>query len=168
MSGIAARAASCLNPAPAATAIGGGGPASSPAAGDASPVPVTNATYPSDAVRSFFGPGLNATVVLRTPQHAASPGQVGVVLEVLIASTNGDIPFSANDFSVEGTDGRWYAGAPARVLDPSVQQSLSEGVLPGGRMIDGLIAFAPPGKATTLKFIGVGLPCNPTETWTLG
>jgi hypothetical protein len=89
------------------------------------------------------------------------------VLEVAIASGGGDMPFSANDFSVEGTDGRWYAGVPARVLDPGVQQSLSHGVVPAGRMVDGFIAFDPPSSATTLKFIGVGVQCNPTETWPL-
>jgi hypothetical protein len=161
--------ASCLNPAPLGSAISGQNQASSAAPGDASPVPVTNSSYPSDAVRSFVGPGLNGTVVLSSPQPAtATNARVGVVLEVLLASTNGDIPFHASDFSVQGADGRWYAGMPARLLDPSLQNSLSEGVLPAHRMIEGFIGFDPPGKVTTLKFIGVGLQCNPTETWPLG
>jgi hypothetical protein len=120
-------------------------------------------------VRQFGGLGLNVMIVLRSPQVAARSATSGhgIVLEVVIASGAGNMPFSANDFSVEGTDGRWYAGVPARVLDPGVEQSLSQGVVSAGRMVDGFVAFGTP-SATTLKFIGVGVQCNPTETWPVG
>jgi hypothetical protein len=162
--------ASCENPAPLGTAIGED-PSPSQAPGDASPTAVpADREYPADTVRQFGGLGLNVMVVLRSPRDVAPSGSSGhgIVLEVVIASGGGNMPFSANDFSVEGTDGRWYAGVPARVLDPGAQQSLSQGVVPAGRMVDGFIGFDTPGGATTLRFIGVGVQCNPTETWPLG
>lgn len=167
--------ASCENAAPLGTAIGED-PSPSPAPGDASPVPTSAGSFPADAVRWFVGFGLggvgnlNVFVVLRSPHPAAPSGSSGqgLILEVAIDVGVGDMPFSANDFSVQGSDGRWYAGVPARVLDPGVQQSLSQGVVPAGRTVDGYVAFDVPGSATTLKFIGVGVDCNPTETWPLG
>lgn len=162
--------ASCVSPAPLSAAIGGQN-RTSPAPGDASPVPITDGSYPAADVRTFFSPGISGRVVLRLPQPdaaSASGTRRAVVLEVVISSANGGFPYSANDFSLESTDGQWYAGVPARVLDPTAHQSLSEGVVPARQMVDGFVAFDPPDRATTLKFVGVGQPCNPTVTWQLG
>jgi hypothetical protein len=161
---------SCLNPGPSVAPNGTQNPSSTPEPGDASPVPLVNIEYPADDVGYFFGPGVNGTLILLShhADAAARDGQGGIVFKVRIVSTNGELPFSANDFSVETTDGRWYAGVPARILDPTAQESLSNGVVPANRMIDGLVAFDTADNLTAMQFIDVGLPCNISVTWQLG
>jgi hypothetical protein len=162
---------SCSNPGPSVPPDGALNPPPAPAPGDAAPSAIADTSYSGDDTGFFSAPGVNATLVLRSHRPiagAGSAGNVGMVYEVRIISTNGEIPFSASDFWVKTADGHWYSGVPARVLDPTVRASLSIGVLPANRMIDGFVAFDAPGTPTTIQFIDVASACNLSVIWHLG